>query len=173
MRQLEVVGVRVEMPSQAPILLLKEVGGSRYLPIWIGAPEAAAIANALEGVDPPRPLTHDLLATVLSTLGHKNLEGRITEMSDGTFFASLIIDGIEISARPSDVVALALRTEMTLWCPLELLDQVGIQMADDGAGQSEDSEDEVERFREVLDSIAPEDFEEADGEGDDPSADPR
>ena len=76
MRELDVVGVRVEMPSNAPMVLLREVGGSRYLPIWIGAAEAAAIANAQEGIVPPRPLTHDLMVDTLSTLGH-----RLTEVS--------------------------------------------------------------------------------------------
>ena len=80
MRELDVVGVRVEMPSNAPVVLLREVGGSRYLPIWIGANEASAIANAQEGVVPPRPLTHDLMVDTLATLGHRLTEVHITEL---------------------------------------------------------------------------------------------
>ena len=87
MRELDVVGVRVEMPSNAPMVLLREVGGTRYLPIWIGAAEAAAIANAQEGIVPPRPLTHDLMVDALTTLGHRLTEVHITELEGGTFYA--------------------------------------------------------------------------------------
>ena len=100
MRELDVVGVRVEMPSNAPMVLLREVGGTRYLPIWIGAAEAAAIANAQEGIVPPRPLTHDLMVDTLTTLGHRLTEVQITELEGGTFYAVLLVDGIEVSARP-------------------------------------------------------------------------
>jgi bifunctional DNase/RNase len=100
MRELDVVGVRVEMPSNAPMVLLREVGGTRYLPIWIGAAEAAAIANAQEGIVPPRPLTHDLMVDTLTTLGHRLTEVHITELEGGTFYAVLLVDGIEVSARP-------------------------------------------------------------------------
>src|SRR3954466_3211870 len=121
MQELDVVGVRVEMPANNPMVLLAEVGGSRYLPIWIGASEASAIANAQEGVVPPRPLTHDLMVDTLSTLGHRLTEGHIPppgpgrtgvhipELEGGTFYAVLLVDGIEVSARPSDAIALALR----------------------------------------------------------------
>ena len=98
MRELDVVGVRVEMPSNAPMVLLREVGGTRYLPIWIGAAEAAAIANAQEGIVPPRPLTHDLMVDTLTTLGHRLTEVHITELEGGTFYAVLLVDGIEISS---------------------------------------------------------------------------
>ena len=101
MRELDVVGVRVEMPSNAPMVLLREVGGTRYLPIWIGAAEAAAIANAQEGIVPPRPLTHDLMVDTLTTLGHRLTEVHITELEGGTFYAVLLVDGIEISSRRS------------------------------------------------------------------------
>ena len=109
MRELDVVGVRVEMPANNPMVLLREVGGVRYLPIWIGASEASAIANAQEGVVPPRPMTHDLMADALATLGHRLTEVHITELTGGTFYAVLLVDGVEISARPSDAIALALR----------------------------------------------------------------
>lgn len=152
MRELDVLGVRVEMPMQAPILLLKESGGTRCLPIWIGAAEASAIANALEGVVPPRPLTHDLMAALLAELGHSRLQARITSMTEGTFYAELEVDGHVISARPSDVVALAVRTGTVITCPAELLDQVGVEV------EAEQGEDEVEKFREFLDQISPDDF---------------
>ena len=105
MRLMDVVGVRVEMPSNQPIVLLREVDGERYLPIWIGAVEATAIAFAQQGVVPARPLTHDLLRDVVGALGRSLTEVRITELTDGVFFALLVFDGgIEVSARPSDTV---------------------------------------------------------------------
>ena len=151
MRELDVVGVRVEMPSNAPMVLLREVGGRRFLPIWIGANEASAIANAQEGVVPPRPLTHDLMVDTLSTLGHRLTEVRITELDGGTFYAVLLVDGIEVSARPSDAIALALRIGSDIYCADDVLEEAGIEMP-------EAAEDEVEKFREFLDNVDPDDF---------------
>ena len=111
MRELDVLGVRVEMPTNQPIVLLRERDGERYLPIWIGAAEATAIAYAQQGVVPPRPLTHDLLKNVIEDLGHTLTEVRIVALQDSIFYASLIFDGgVEVSARSSDAIALALRT---------------------------------------------------------------
>lgn len=151
MRELDVVGVRVEMPSNAPMVLLREVGGSRYLPIWIGAGEASAIANAQEGVEPPRPLTHDLMVDTLKTLGHKLSEVHITELEDNTFYAVLLVDGVQISARPSDAIALALRAGSEIFCAEAVLDEAGVEVP-------EEEEDEVEKFREFLDQVNPDDF---------------
>ena len=154
MREVEVVGVRVEMPSNQPIVLLREAMGERYLPIWIGAVEATAIAFAQQGVVPPRPLTHDLLRDVLEATGNEVTEIRITEMRDNVFYASLVLaSGVEVSARPSDSIALALRTGSRIVCSEELLDDAGIVVPDE-------QEDEVERFREFLDHVSPEDFDE-------------
>ncbi|GGF34828.1 hypothetical protein GCM10011519_05360 [Marmoricola endophyticus] len=162
MREVEVVGVRVEMPSNTPIVLLRESGGERYLPIWIGAVEATAIAFAQQGVVPPRPLTHDLLKDVLDATGNDLAEIRITEVRDGVYFASLAFaSGLEVSARPSDSIALALRTGTRIVCAEDLLEQTGIEVPDE-------QEDEVEKFREFLDQVTPEDFEppeEPDGGG--------
>lgn len=152
MREVEVVGVRVEMPSQQPIILLREASGDRFLPIWIGAVEATAIAFAQQGVVPPRPLTHDLLKNVLDATGHALSEVRITEMRDGIFYATLVLgDSIEVSARPSDSIALALRTGSRIVCSEEVLDEAGLAVP-------EDQEEEVEKFREFLDQITPDDF---------------
>jgi len=154
MREVEVVGVRVEMPSNQPIVLLRELMGERYLPIWIGAVEATAIAFAQQGVVPPRPLTHDLLRDILEATGNEVSEIRITEMRDNVFYASLVLaSGVEVSARPSDSIALALRTGSRIVCSEELLEDAGIVVPDE-------QEDEVERFREFLDHVSPEDFEE-------------
>jgi bifunctional DNase/RNase len=153
-RELEVVGVRVEMPSNQPIVLLRESDGDRYLPIWIGAVEATAIAFAQQGVVPPRPLTHDLLKDVIEATGNDLAEIRITEVRDGVFYANLVLgSGVLVSARPSDSIALALRTGSRILCTDELLDEAGIPVPDD------EQEDEVEKFREFLDHVTPEDFE--------------
>ncbi len=152
MNQLDVVGVRVEMPSNQPIVLLKEVAGDRYLPIWIGAVEATAIAFAQQGVVPARPLTHDLLRDVVEAFGRTLDQVRITELRDGVFYANLVFSGgVEVSARPSDAIALALRTGSPIFGADSVLDDAGIAIPDE-------QEDEVEKFREFLDQISPEDF---------------
>jgi uncharacterized protein len=152
-REVEVVGVRVEVPSNQPIVLLREAAGERYLPIWIGAQEATAIAFAQQGVVPPRPLTHDLLKDVLDATGNALAEVRITEVNDGIFYATLVLgSGVEVSARPSDSIALALRTGSRIVCAEEILDDAGIAVPDE-------REEEVEKFREFLDHVTPEDFE--------------
>ncbi len=154
MREVDVVGVRVEMPSNQPIVLLREVAGERYLPIWIGAVEATAIAFAQQGVVPPRPLTHDLMKDLIGATGNELREVRITEMRDGVFYAVLVLSsGAEVSARPSDSIALALRTGSRIVCSEDVLDEAGLEVP-------EEEEDEVEKFREFLDSVSPEDFEE-------------
>lgn len=148
----DVVGVRVEMPSNQPIVLLKEIGGTRYLPIWIGAVEATAIAFAQQNVLPPRPLTHDLLKDLLESL-NVNLDSvHLTEIRDGIFYSTLNLQGgIQVSARPSDAIAIALRTGSPILASEALLDDAGIEIP-------EQTEDEVERFKEFLDQINPEDF---------------
>ncbi|MGH8773816.1 MAG: bifunctional nuclease family protein [Jiangellaceae bacterium] len=156
MRELDVVGVRVEMPSNQPIVLLREVDGERYLPIWIGAVEATAIAFAQQGVTPARPMTHDLFKDVLDAIGAKLEQVRITEIKDSTYYAELVFTGgIRVSSRPSDSIALALRTGTRIFAAEPLLDEVGIVIAD---GADHEQEDEVERFREFLDHVSPEDF---------------
>ena len=152
MRPLRVVGVRLELPANQPVVLLREEGGVRYLPIWIGAVEASAIAFQQQGVQPVRPLTHDLLRDVISGLG-ANLEAvHITEMRDDVFYAELRFrGGASVSARPSDAIALALRCDAPILGAESVLDAVGIEIPDE-------QEDEVERFREFLDNISPEDF---------------
>jgi bifunctional DNase/RNase len=150
--RLDVVGVRVEMPNNQPIVLLREQEGERYLPIWIGAVEATAIAFAQQGVVPARPLTHDLLRDVIAAVGRSVSEIRITELREGVFYADLHFDdGTVVSARPSDAIALALRTGTAIYGTDGVLDEAGIVIPDE-------QEDEVEKFREFLDQISPEDF---------------
>jgi uncharacterized protein len=146
---LDVVGVRVEMPSNQPIVLLKEIGGVRYLPIWVGAVEATSIAFAQQGVQPPRPLTHDLMKDLLAAL---NIGINLTELRDGVFYSMINLGGgVSVSARPSDAIALALRTGAPILGSEELLAAAGIEIPDQ-------AEDEVEKFKEFLDQINPEDF---------------
>lgn len=156
----EVVGVRVEMPSNQPIVLLKEVEGARFLPIWVGAVEATAIAFAQQEVLPPRPLTHDLMKELLEKLKGTLLAVHLTELRDGVFYADLILRGadqseVTVSARPSDAIALALRTKSAILATEELLAEAGIEIPEE---TSSEANEEVERFREFLDQINPEDF---------------
>lgn len=147
------------MPTNQPIVLLRERDGERYLPIWIGAAEATAIAYAQQGVVPPRPLTHDLLKNVIEDLGHTLSEVRIVELKDSVFYASLVFDGqIEVSARSSDAIALALRAGTSILAEEALLDEAGVAIA-------QDDDDEVERFRQFLDHVSAEDFDKPDAPG--------
>ena len=148
----EVVGVRVEMPSNQPIVLLKEIDGIRYLPIWVGAAEATAIAFSQQGVLPPRPLTHDLFKSVIEELGSKIMKVELTDLVNGVFYADLILQGEKrISARPSDAIALAVRSGCEISASEKLFEAAGIEIPDQ-------ADDEVEAFREFLEDINPEDF---------------
>ena len=136
MRQMEVIGVRVEMPSNSPIVLLKEAQGDRYLPIWIGAVEATAIAFAQQGMVSLRPLTHDLFRDVLEVLNVQLRTVNITALRDGIFYADLVFsNGAEVSARPSDSIALALRTGAQIFASEEILDEAGVAIPDEQEDQ--------------------------------------
>jgi bifunctional DNase/RNase len=151
------------MPSNNPIVLLRERGGDRYLPIWIGAPEASAIAFAQQGVVPPRPLTHDLLKDVIGALGRTLEQVRIVEVRDNVYYAELAFDGgLTVSSRSSDAIALALR----VGCPILGAEQV---LESGGIPVPEEDEDEVEKFREFLDQVSAEDFEHPPAGPDQPS----
>lgn len=162
--RMEVVGVRIEMPSNQPIVLLKEVEGSRFLPIWVGAHEATAIAFAQQGMSPKRPLTHDLMADVLGSLDATLIAVQITDLIEGVFFSELLLRSGDVpispvSARPSDAIALALRTKTNIMASSALLDGAGIEIPERVAEQAQGGQDvEMERFREFLDQINPEDF---------------
>jgi uncharacterized protein len=162
--EMELVGVRVELPANQPIVLLKERDGSRYLPIWIGAVEATAIAFALQGVETPRPLTHDLFVDVLQAMGVELAAVHVTDLRDGTFFAELqLIQGdkvFTVSARPSDAIALASRLEEVPILGAEaVLEEAGLEIDTDEDGEeSVDAEEEVRQFRAFLEGVDPEDF---------------
>ena len=169
MIEMRIVGVRVESANQQPILRLAEKDGRRSLPILIGQVEANAIAMHLEGLRPGRPLTHDLLGSVISALGHAVEQVRVVDFREGTYYGELVFDnGATVSARPSDAIALAVRIEAPVFVEDAVLDVAGIVVSEDGGDpelpEDEDldeeplAEDEVERFREFLDSVSPEDF---------------
>jgi bifunctional DNase/RNase len=155
MRKMTLAGVRVELPTNQPIVLLKEDEGERYLPIWIGAAEAAAIAFAIQGVVTPRPMTHDLMKNLLEEVGAHVQRIEITELREGTYYANINMkmngNAYEISARPSDAIALAVRVEAPIFADEEVLTDASILIPSD-------EEDEVEKFREFLESVNPEDF---------------
>jgi uncharacterized protein len=127
--QFELAGVRVEMPSNSPIVLLKEKKGNRFLPIWIGAAEATAIALAQQGMVSVRPLTHDLFCDVLKAANVRLLSARITSLIDGIFNADLILsNGSIVSSRPSDAIALAIRTGAAIEVGTAIVDEVGVEI---------------------------------------------
>ena len=157
MIEVEVAGIRLEMPSNQPVLILRDEASMRYLPLWIGTAEATAISLALEGVTPPRPLTHDLLADVIEHLDAQLSSVSISDLADGVFYAILsFADHDPISARPSDAVALAVRCGVPVLVNPEVMDAAGVDISETG-DEAHDS-DELEKFREFLDSINPEDF---------------
>lgn len=162
--EVELMGVRMELPSNTPAMDLREpTGQQRELAIFIGGPEAAAIAYALEGFRPPRPLTHDLLIEVIESLGASLNEVAITKIEDSTFFAELRLSrGMEtmtISCRPSDGVAVAVRTQCRIVCAEDVLEAAGKSDDDLDEADEELSESMVEEFKQFIEQVSPEDFE--------------
>jgi len=157
--ELQLVGVRVELPTNQPIVLLKEREGERYLPIWIGPVEATAIALGMQGIETLRPMTHDLMRDLLQGLGISVDRIVITELREGTFYAEIQMSQngttVAVSSRPSDALALAVRMDLTIFANEDVLEEASIAVKDD---QEEDPEKEVERFREFLEQVTPEDF---------------
>ena len=155
MIELNLVGVRVELPTNQPIVLLRERECERFLPIWIGAMEATAIAFALQGIVTARPMTHDLMRNVLDELGVNVERIVITELKEGTFYATIQMSQngsrFDISSRPSDAIALAVRVNVPIFANEDVLTEASIVIRDD-------EEQEVEKFKEFLDQVNPEDF---------------
>ncbi|MGH8895436.1 MAG: bifunctional nuclease family protein [Egibacteraceae bacterium] len=158
MIELELVGVRVELPHNQPIVLLRERNGERFLPIWIGAVEATSIAFALQGVVTERPMTHDLMRDLLSELGVHVDRIVVTELRDGTFYAEIQMtqakQSVVVSSRPSDAIALAVRATVPIYANEHVLAEAGIHIEEEAEGD----EDEVARFKEFLEQVSPEDF---------------
>ena len=164
---LELVGVRVELPANQPIVLLRDADSGRYLPIWIGGAEAMSISSHLEGEVPPRPLTHQLLVDTVRALGADLEAVHLTDLREGTFYAELhLLQGereVVVSARPSDAIAVAIRFGPVPILVDELLfERVGIELGDvdeeDDAEGEVDPEEEVQRFRAFLEDLDPDDF---------------
>jgi bifunctional DNase/RNase len=163
---MEVIGVRVEMPSNQPIILLREIDGTRFLPIWVGAAEATSIAFAQQGLEPPRPLTHDLMAQLFEKFDATLVAIHVNELRDGVFYSTLqmrdsLANLVQLSARPSDAIALALRTKSNILASADLLNSAGIEIPEGAVvdeGDSGDQTVELEAFREFLEGINPEDF---------------
>jgi uncharacterized protein len=159
----ELLGVRLEPPANTPIVLLRETEGRRrVLPIFIGGPEAAAIAYAVEGVVPPRPLTHDLLRTVMEELGASLEKIVVNDMREHTYYAELhlVVGGLPhtVSSRPSDAIALALRTGSPIFVEDAVMDEAGQEPTDESAETAEPPEEILEEFRAFIQDVNPEDF---------------
>jgi bifunctional DNase/RNase len=158
MREVQIYGVSFDMVGKQPIVLLKTVDDNRFLPIWIGHPEAAAILMKLQGADTPRPMTHDLIVDMLDQADTTCERISITELRDTTFYASITLSiagsEIEIDSRPSDALALAVRMSAPIFVADEVIDESSIEFEQG----EEDNDEVVEKFKDFLDDISPEDF---------------
>lgn len=158
-QKMSIYGVSFDMVGKQPIVLLKTADGNKFLPIWIGHTEAAAILAKLQGSDSPRPMTHDLMSRLLAELQAEIARVTVTDLRENTFYALITLRSddaeIEIDSRPSDALALAVRTEAPIYASEELIEENGIEFEDD---EADDTETVVERFKEFLEDVTPEDF---------------
>jgi bifunctional DNase/RNase len=165
MVEVRLSAVRVDISSSTPVVLLQETEGThRSLPIFVGPPEATAIAFALQGVEMPRPMTHDLMTDLIELLGARLIRVVVTELRESTFFAELHLrtgeKELTLSCRPSDGIALATRTHSPLYVADELMDAEGlvVEPDEDDVSEAGDPEELVGEFKEFLEGIRPEDF---------------
>ena len=158
MQEMVIYGVSFDMVGKQPIVLLKTMEGNKFLPIWIGHPEAASILMKLQGATTPRPMTHDLMVDILGELEVRCVQVAVTELRENTFFASITLNiagrDLEIDSRPSDAIALAVRAG----APIFAADEVIAESAIEFEHEVEDTDDVVEKFKEFLDQVSPEDF---------------
>ena len=158
MHEMVIYGVSFDLVGKQPIVLLKTKDGNKYLPIWIGQPEAAAILMKLQGASTPRPMTHDLLNDLLEQLDAKCERVSVTELRDNTFYASITISvngsEIEVDSRPSDAIALAVRVQAPIFVAEDVIEESAIEFEH----EVEDTEEVVEKFKNFLDEVSPEDF---------------
>ena len=149
----------VDQENNQPVIVLRSTEDGRVLPIWIGSQEASAILLHVQGVHPPRPMTHDLLHNAIGALGWRVERIEITDLRDSTFYANIVAtDGtntVGIDARPSDSIALAVRAECPIFIAEDVLELAGRSSMEEAEVEPED---EVERFRQFLDQVTPEDF---------------
>jgi uncharacterized protein len=155
---MSIYGVSFDLVGKQPIVLLKTVDGNRFLPIWIGHPEAAAILARLRGEDSPRPMTHDLFVRVLGDLEAELVQIAVTELRENTFYATLTLrrggKTTEVDSRPSDAIALAVRLDTPIFASDDVIASSSIEMDDEPA----DAEDQIAAFKQFLDDVRPEDF---------------
>ena len=156
--EVQVVGVRVEIPQNAPLVLVRGGPANRFVPIWIGTGGGGSNRDGLQGTVPARPLTHDLFIQTLQQLGVRLREVRITSLRDGVFIAALVLADQVVDARASDAIALAVRAGVPVLVAQSVLDEAGVEIEDDEGSEPPDESEQVERFREFLDHVSPEDF---------------
>ena len=158
MQEMVIYGVSFDMVGKQPIVLLKAVDSNKFLPIWIGHPEAAAILMRLQGASTPRPMTHDLLVDILGEVETKCTQVAVTELRDNTFFATITLNAggreIEIDSRPSDALALAVRSGAPIYAAEDVIAESAIEFEH----EVEEQDEVVDRFKEFLDQVSPEDF---------------
>ena len=157
-----IYGVSFDLVGKQPIVLLKTADGNRFLPIWIGHPEAAAILQRLQGDDVPRPMTHDLFVNILGELQAEVVQIAVTELRDNTFSARITLRRYgtthEIDSRPSDAIALAVRCEAPIFAADDVIESSAIEMEDEEAAGTADPETQIEEFKAFLDDVRPDDF---------------
>jgi uncharacterized protein len=167
MQEMLIYGVSFDLVGKQPIVLLKTAEGNKFLPIWIGHPEAAAILMKLQSQAPPRPMTHDLLSDMLEQLGAQIVRITVTELRENTFYAQITLqqDGgeIEIDSRPSDAIALAIRAEAPIFAADRVIEESAIEFEGEEVDQ-ERLDDEVAKFRNFLDEVTPDQFAVENGE---------
>ena len=158
MQEMVIYGVSFDMVGKQPIVLLKTRDGNKFLPIWIGHPEAAAILMKLQGATTPRPMTHDLISELINELDAQCTRVSVTELKDNTFYASITLrvngQEVEIDSRPSDALALAVRTGAPIFAAEDVISESAIEFEH----EVEDTEEVVEKFKDFLDNVTPEDF---------------
>jgi bifunctional DNase/RNase len=157
-QEMVIYGVSFDMVGKQPIVLLKTVESNKFLPIWIGHPEAAAILMKLQGASTPRPMTHDLLSEMLGELEVECTRVAVTELRENTFYASISLRAggrdLEIDSRPSDALALAVRSGAPIFAADDVISESAIEFEH----EVEDTEEVVEKFKDFLDRVTPEDF---------------
>lgn len=158
MKEMVLYGISFDVIGKQPIILLKTADANKFLPIWIGHQEAAAILMKLQGADLPRPMTHDLMTSILGELHAEILKVTVTELKENTFYALLTLKldagEIEVDSRPSDALALAVRTNAPIYASDQLIEDNAIEFDHD----VEDADQVVEKFRDFLENVTPEDF---------------
>jgi bifunctional DNase/RNase len=158
MQEMSIYGVSFDMVGKQPIVLLKTQSGNKFLPIWIGSTEASAILMKLQGVETPRPMTHDLLSDTIAHLNAEVSRVTVTDLRENTFIATITVRAdageIEIDARPSDALALAVRVDAPIYVDDKVIEDSALEFTED----PDDTDDVVERFKEFLDDVSPDDF---------------